>query len=128
VDNGAIRFSHVRVPRTALLDRFGCVDRSGRYSSPLPSAPRRFAATLGELTGGRVGLVSGSVGVAKLAVTIAVRYCAQRQQFGPPGAPEVAVLAYQVKKVGHLVCDGWGGGGDKKRVYVCVCGGKRRGG
>jgi acyl-CoA oxidase len=35
--------------------------------------PCRFAATLGELTGGRVGLCSGSVGVLKGAITIAVR-------------------------------------------------------
>lgn len=55
----------------------------------------RFAATIGELTGGRVGLCAGSVGVLKGAVTIAVRYSSQRQQFGPPGAPEVAVLDYQ---------------------------------
>lgn len=30
VDNGAIRFTHVRIPRVNLLDRFGCVDKSGR--------------------------------------------------------------------------------------------------
>ena len=95
VDNGAIRFTHVRVPRDNLLDRFATVDRSGRYSSPLTSEARRFAATLGELTGGRVGLTCGSVGVLKGAVTIAVRYAAARQQFGPPDAPEVAVLDYQ---------------------------------
>jgi hypothetical protein len=41
VDNGAIRFTHVRVPRTNLLDRFGTVDKSGRYSSPLTSPGRR---------------------------------------------------------------------------------------
>jgi acyl-CoA oxidase len=95
VDNGAIRFTHVRVPRPNLLDRFGSVDKSGRYSSPLTSEGRRFAATLGELTGGRVGLTCGSVGVLKGAVTIAIRYNAGRQQFGPPDAPEVAVLDYQ---------------------------------
>jgi len=96
VDNGAIRFTRVRVPRTNLLDRFASVDRSGRYSSPLPSEGKRFGATLGELTGGRVGLCSASVGVLKGAATIAVRYCAGRQQFGPPGgASEVAVLDYQ---------------------------------
>jgi TRAP-type C4-dicarboxylate transport system substrate-binding protein len=50
---------------------------------------RRFAATLGELTGGRVGLTCGSVGVLKGAITIAVRYSAGRQQFGPPDSPEV---------------------------------------
>lgn len=52
---------------------------------------RRFAATLGELTGGRVGLTCGSVGVLKGAVTIAIRYSAGRQQFGPPDSPEVRV-------------------------------------
>ena len=66
MDNGAIRFTHVRVPRANLLDRFASVDRSGKYSSPLPSASKRFAATLGELTGGRVGLAAGSLGVLKV--------------------------------------------------------------
>ena len=94
IDNGAIRFTSVRVPRDNLLDRFATVDRSGRYSSPVPSAAKRFAATLGELTGGRVGLVSASVGVLKGAVTIAVRYSAQRQQFGPPDAAEISILDY----------------------------------
>lgn len=95
VDNGAIRFTNVRVPRGALLDRFASVDRAGRYSSPMPSAAKRFAATLGELTGGRVGLTAGSLGVLKGGLTIAIRYSAQRQQFGPGGAaPEVAVLDY----------------------------------
>lgn len=94
VDNGAIRFTNVRVPRENLLDRFATVDRSGRYSSPLSSQAKRFAATLGELTGGRVGLTFASIGVLKGAVTIAVRYSAQRQQFGPPNAPEVSVLDY----------------------------------
>ena len=65
VDNGSIRFSGVRVPRENLLDRFGSVDSSGQYRSPF-SASRRFAATLGELTGGRVGLTCSSLGVLKV--------------------------------------------------------------
>ena len=77
VDNGAIRFTHVRVPREALLDRFATVDRSGRYSSPLPSAGKRFAATRGELTGGRVGLTAGSLGVLK------VMHSSRRQSSSP---------------------------------------------
>ena len=67
VDNGAIRFSGVRVPRENLLDRFGSVDSSGQYRSPY-SASRRFAATLGELTGGRVGLTCSSLGILKVMV------------------------------------------------------------
>lgn len=98
VDNGAIRFTNVRVPRLNLLDRFASVDRSGRYSSSLSSATKRFAVTLGELTGGRVGLACASVGVLKGACTIAIRYSAQRQQFGPPGAEEIAILDYPTQQ------------------------------
>ena len=65
VDNGSLRFTGVRIPRGNLLDRFAQVDRSGQYSSPF-SMSRRFAATLGELTGGRVGLTCASVGVLKV--------------------------------------------------------------
>ena len=84
----------MRVPRENLLDRFASVDRSGRYSSPLSSPAKRFAAILGELTGGRVGLTNASVGVLKGAVTIAVRYSAHRQQFGPADGAEISVLDY----------------------------------
>lgn len=76
VDNGSIRFSGVRVPRENLLDRFGSVDSSGQYRSPF-SASRRFAATLGELTGGRVGLTCSSLGVLKVRLILAacLRIC-----------------------------------------------------
>jgi len=95
VDNGALRFSQVRVPRDNLLNRFGDVSRDGKYTSSLPTVNKRFAATLGELVGGRVGLAYSSVGVLKIAVTITVRYSLLRQQFGPPRKPEVSVLDYQ---------------------------------
>ncbi|KAL5714791.1 acyl-CoA oxidase [Ranunculus cassubicifolius] len=95
VDNGALRFHSVRIPRDNLLNRFGDVSRDGKYSSTLPSIAKRFAATLGELVGGRVGLAYSSVGVLKIAVTIAVRYSLLRQQFGPPKQPEISILDYQ---------------------------------
>lgn len=65
VDNGSLRFSGVRIPRENLLDRFGQVDSDGKYSSSL-SQNKRFAATLGELTGGRVGLTCASTGILKV--------------------------------------------------------------
>lgn len=95
VDNGALRFRSVRIPRDNLLNRFGDVSREGNYSSPLPSINKRFAATLGELVGGRVGLAYSSVGVLKVASTIAIRYSLLRHQFGPPRQPEVSILDYQ---------------------------------
>ncbi|CAN6381716.1 unnamed protein product [Urochloa humidicola] len=95
VDNGALRFRSVRVPRDNLLNRFGDVSRDGKYTSSLPTINKRFAATLGELVGGRVGIAYCSVGVLRVAVTIAVRYALLRHQFGPPKQPEISVLDYQ---------------------------------
>ena len=42
MDNGAIRFTHVRVPRDNLLDRFASVDRSGALPPPPPSSLPRL--------------------------------------------------------------------------------------
>jgi acyl-CoA oxidase len=95
VDNGALRFRSVRIPRDNLLNQFSDVSRDGKYTSSLPAINKRFAATLGELVGGRVGIAYCYVGVLKVAVTIAVRYALLRHQFGPPKQSEISVLDYQ---------------------------------
>ncbi|KAJ6682596.1 ELECTRON TRANSPORT OXIDOREDUCTASE [Salix koriyanagi] len=95
VDNGALRFTSVRIPRDNLLNRFGDVSWDGKYTSSLPTINKRFAATLGELVGGRVSLASSSTSILKVANAIAIRYSLLRQQFGPPNQPEVSILDYQ---------------------------------
>ena len=35
VDNGRLAFNDVRVPRDALLDRYGTIDENGVYTSPI---------------------------------------------------------------------------------------------
>jgi acyl-CoA oxidase len=94
VDNGRIWFDGVRVPRTALLDRFASVDENGDYLSDIPSADRRFFTTIGSLVGGRVSVGAASISVAKSALAIAVRYATRRRQFGPAGEPETLILDY----------------------------------
>src|SRR4051795_727501 len=59
VDNGRLAFHQVRVPRDALLDRYGSVDEDGTYSSPIENQTRRFFTMLGTLVQGRVS-VSGA--------------------------------------------------------------------
>ena len=94
VDNGRLWFDGVRVPRENLLDRFASVTEDGVYSSPIPSAAKRFFVMLGTLVGGRIAVGSGANSAAKAGLTIAVRYGARRRQFGPPGADEVPLLDY----------------------------------
>jgi acyl-CoA oxidase len=94
VDNGRLTFTQVRVPREALLNRFGDVAEDGTYSSPIESDGRRFFTMLGTLIRGRVS-VGGSAGSAtKRALTLAVRYAELRRQFNKPGGEEVVILDY----------------------------------
>jgi acyl-CoA oxidase len=97
VDNGRIMFDQVRVPRAALLDRYGAVAADGTYTSPIENQTRRFFTMLGTLIRGRIS-VAGSAGSAtKNALTIAVRYGDVRRQFERPGTgQEVVLLDYLV--------------------------------
>ncbi|MDX1621191.1 MAG: acyl-CoA dehydrogenase, partial [Nitriliruptorales bacterium] len=92
VDNGRIWFDEVRVPRSALLDRYGQVDVEGLYSSPIESDTKRFFTTVGTLVQGRISVSGAAVSAAKVALTIAVRYGLARRQFENPATGEEVVI------------------------------------
>ena len=95
VDNGRISFDDVRVPRSALLDRFGQVSPEGAYSSPIDDPNRRFFTMLGTLVQGRVSISGAGVSAAKVALTLAIRYAAGRRQFeGSVDGEEQLLLDY----------------------------------
>jgi len=54
-------------------------------------------SSLGALSGGRVGIIFICVHFISIAVTIAVRYCAVRKQFGPTENNELPVIEYQTQ-------------------------------
>jgi acyl-CoA oxidase len=93
VDNGTIRFARVRVPRRMLLDRYGGVDESGTYRSPIESSGRRFFTMLSTLVRGRICVSAGAGLAARRGLSIATRYALQRRQFTPPGRSEPVLLA-----------------------------------
>ncbi|MEM7353744.1 MAG: acyl-CoA dehydrogenase [Acidobacteriota bacterium] len=94
VDNGRLWFDRVRVPRVNLLDRFAEVSPEGFYASPIASPQKRFFTMLGTLVGGRVSVALAALSGAKSALAVAVRYGAQRRQFGPAGEAEIVILDY----------------------------------
>jgi acyl-CoA oxidase len=95
VDNGRIRFHHVRIPADNLLDRFGGITEDGRYESPIASDGRRFFTMLATLVAGRISVASAANSTAKLGLLLAIRYTDRRRQFGPDGAAsEWPVLDY----------------------------------
>jgi acyl-CoA oxidase len=95
VDNGRIWFDQVRVPREALLNRYGDVSPEGVYSSPIDNPNKRFFTMIGNLVQGRVCISGASISTAKSALAIAVRYGLRHKQFGPPDEDEIPILDYR---------------------------------
>ena len=96
VDNGKIMFDHVRVPREALLDRFGAVDADGQYSSPIDSVGARFFTMLGTLIRGRVSVGAAAGAAARTSLALSVRYSLIRRQFDHPATGKgIPLLEYR---------------------------------
>ena len=81
VDNGRIWFDGLRVPRSALLNRYADVTADGAYESPIDNPNRRFFTMLGALVQGRVCVGGAGINAAKVALTVATRYADRRRQF-----------------------------------------------
>ncbi|MGB7818162.1 MAG: acyl-CoA dehydrogenase [Ornithinibacter sp.] len=97
VDNGRLWFDAVRVPRDALLDRFGTIERDGTYRSDIENPNRRFFTMLGTLVQGRVSVGGAAVATSKVAEEIAVRYALRRRQFETvEGEGETLLLDYGI--------------------------------
>ncbi|XP_077301266.1 acyl-CoA oxidase 3 isoform X2 [Arctopsyche grandis] len=96
LDNGFMMFNSYRVSKDALLNKLGDVDEDGKYVSPIRDPNKRFGASLGALSGGRVQITGMAATNLQKAITIATRYSAVRKQFGPENSSEeFAVIEYQ---------------------------------
>ena len=102
LDNGWMMFDQYKVDREMLLNKTGDVSVGGEYTTPFKDPSKRFGASLGNLSGGRVGIINMANCNLHLAVVIAVRYSAVRRQFGggvgEQQQEEQAVLEYQTQQ------------------------------
>ena len=94
IDNGRLHFTHVRVPRENLLNRYGDVAADGTYSSAIESPGRRFFTMIGTLVQGRVSLDGSAVRAMQAALAIAIRYGSERRQFPGASGRETVLLDY----------------------------------
>ena len=92
VDNGRLWFDGVRVPRTALLNRYADVTEDGRYESGIENPDRRFFTMLGTLIQGRVSVGGAGINASKVALAVAIKYANMRRQFGAPDSGEEELL------------------------------------
>jgi acyl-CoA oxidase len=94
VDNGRLWFQSVRVPRGALLDRFGQVAEDGAYTSSIPGESKRFFTMLGTLVSGRISVAGAALSASKVGLAIALRYGQMRRQFPDSQGEERPLLDY----------------------------------
>ncbi|CAN3360583.1 acyl-coenzyme A oxidase 3 [Diutina catenulata] len=93
IDNGWIQFSHVRIPRFFMLQKFCKVSREGEVTLP-PLEQLSYSALLG----GRVGMIADSYRMMARITTIALRYAVGRRQFPKHGhsSEEMQIIDYSL--------------------------------
>ncbi|CAL7950305.1 unnamed protein product [Xylocopa violacea] len=98
VDNGFLMFNNYSISRTSLLNRTADVTEDGHYKTAIKNESKRFGASLGALSRGRVGITAVCANYASTAIVIAIRYSAVRKQFGPTESEECPVIEYQAQQ------------------------------
>ncbi|MFD8685592.1 acyl-CoA dehydrogenase [Streptomyces sp. NPDC059651] len=96
VDHCLTSFDQVFVDRGALLGGAqGRVGGDGVFRSDTEGRRRRFLASIGRVTTGRICMSASAVGSARVTLAIAVRYGGHRFVSGSRSAPPVPVIAHR---------------------------------
>lgn len=99
IDNGFIIFDKYTISRTCLLNRTADVTEAGKYVLAVKDEKKRYGSSLGALSSGRVSITVMCSHYMSVALTIAIRYCAVRKQFGSMDKnDELPVIEYQAQQ------------------------------
>ncbi|MEV6330765.1 acyl-CoA dehydrogenase [Streptomyces sp. NPDC051909] len=96
VDHCLTSFEHVRLPREAMLEAaHGRLDKDGRLVSNLGNRRKRFLRSVGRVTMGKLCMSGGTLGMARAALAIAVRYAHHREVAAPKAGERIPLSAHR---------------------------------
>ena len=96
VDNAALKFDNVRIPRVNMMNKFTDVDDQGKFSSEIKGLNQRFFQVTERLLSGRLCIASMCVGASRSCLYIAITYAKQRMAVGPKGESNAPIFSYQL--------------------------------
>ncbi|MFI9649034.1 acyl-CoA dehydrogenase [Streptomyces sp. NPDC052040] len=96
VDHCLTSFDQVRLPRQALLQAdHGRLDRDGTLTSSLGNKRKRLLRSINRVTMGKLCMSAGTLGMARAALAIAVRYSENRLISGPRAGERIPLAAHR---------------------------------
>jgi acyl-CoA oxidase len=96
VDHCLTSFDHVRLPREALLQgEHGRLAPDSTLTSTLGNRRKRFLRSIGRVTMGKLCMSAGTLGMARAALTLAVRHAHSRRIAGPRAGERIPVAAHR---------------------------------
>jgi acyl-CoA oxidase len=96
VDNGALFFDKVRVPRVNMMNRYSDVDEKGNFTSETQNIPSRFFKVTERLLSGRLCIASLCMGASRSTLYIGIKYAMQRLGQGASGKSDSPIFEYQL--------------------------------
>lgn len=85
IDNGALKFHNVRVPRVNMMNRYSDVDEQGNFRSDIKGIQQRFFKVTERLLSGRLCIASMTLGGLKSMIYFTIKYSKQRKGVSPNG-------------------------------------------
>lgn len=85
IDNGALKFHNVRIPRENLMNRYCDVTENGEFKHDIKGIQQRFFKVTERLLSGRLCIASMTIGALKAMIYITMRYSLQRKSVSPNG-------------------------------------------